>query len=185
VSTAQARPTPAPARGKLRLVAADPNAVLCVLVRCHTLVVAVPARLVLRMALADEVATTRASNGALLARSGDAVLPAWDLGALLGLSSPTAAWLFLSVDGGAQPVSLALATGRCLAVRPLPAPTPLPSGLFKKHSDAVVGAFRVDDTLRSQGAGIVGVWLDPLRLLGATAITTAAAAAAATARGPR
>ena len=163
-----------PARGR-RLAAVDPAAVLCVLVRCDRLVVAIPARLVTRLVLDDEVRTTRTPSGAARVRSGDTELPAWHLGEILGVRSPVAAWLFLAADDGPRPVALALATGPCLAVRPLSAPEPLPHGLFQKHSDAIAGAFRVDSALRGRGAGIVGLWIDPVRLIGASTLAGAAA----------
>jgi hypothetical protein len=155
-----------------RSVVAPATQILCVVVRCDQLAVAIPAGNVTRLALADEV-EVRAAAGVTRARSGAIDAAAWPLSRLLDLDAPTDSWVFLGVGDGARAVPLALGAGPCLAVRPLPPPERLPAGLFRRSAAAVVGAFRVDDALRDKGVGIVGVWIDPVVLIGVGAIDAA------------
>jgi hypothetical protein len=153
------------ARPTLRLVEApvvEAAPALCAVVRCDRLAVAIAADCVIRLVLADEV-TTRTVEGVRFVRAGALEARGWPLAALLEVDAATEAWVFVRGAGGAP---VALGTGPCLAVRPLRPPHPLPQGLFRRSRAAVIGAFRVDDGLRERGVSIVGVWIDPARLVG-------------------
>ena len=145
---------------------------LAVLVRFGTLVVAVAAQRVSRIVMADEVvdAPGRATR---CIRIGATVLPAWDLGELLGLSEPPAAWLVMTTSDEPTAGSIALGTGPCLAVASHDELSALPAGVVSAPTAALLGVFATDANLRDRGAGHLGVRVDPLCLIGATALAVA------------
>jgi hypothetical protein len=138
---------------------------LAVMVRFGQLVVAVPAQRVARIAMVDEVVAVpeRATPSVQI---GNAVLPAWDLGKLLGLSDPPAAWLILTTSDEPDAPRIALGTGPCVAVAPHDGVSPLPPGVISAPPAAVVGVFATDAALRERGVGQLGVRVDPMRLIG-------------------
>jgi len=75
---------------------------LAVIVRFDALVVALPAQHVSRIAMADEAVPV---TGGSSVRIGDAVLPAWELGKLLALGEPSAAWLASRDPGEPRPAT--------------------------------------------------------------------------------
>lgn len=139
---------------------------LVVLVRCHWLVCAVPARSVTRLVLPDEVSVSGASSP-LLVTSGGASWAGWDLGELFELGSEHAAWLLLQLADDSAPLNIALRTGTCLRVQELLAPFELPSNLFRARRPAFSGAFPVSEVAGELGTdhGVLGVLIDPTRLL--------------------
>jgi hypothetical protein len=88
---------------------------------------------------------------------------AWDLGALLGLSPKTEAFVLVrsAPDEGLPP--LALRTGACLSVAPLPPRSlePLPPAFFRSRPGAVAAAFSASALQREgDGLGTMGLALE-------------------------
>lgn len=145
---------------------------LCALVRCGSLAVAMPADAVTFIAMAEDVTVT-ADAGVLRVKAGDLVVPAWELSGLLGLDAPTTTWVFLKTSVTSGSTAVALGCGPCLTIQKLVDPDPLPRGVFRAGNDAIIGAFRVDAGLLEIGCGILGIWIDPARLIGGDAVTAA------------
>jgi hypothetical protein len=162
---------------KLRTVAAPDRlrgrdiSELAVMVRFGDLVVAVAAQRVSRIALADEVVP--APGQAASVRIGDVVLPAWDLGKLLGFSEPPAAWLVMTTGDDPGAPRIALGTGPCIAVAAHGGVSPLPPGVVNAPLAAVLGVFVTDAALRERGLGQLGIRVDPMQLIGSPAATAA------------
>jgi hypothetical protein len=144
---------------------------LAVMVRFGALAVAVAAQRVSRIALADEAVRARASSSAV--RIGDAVLPAWDLGKMLGFSDAPSAWLIMITGDEPGAPRIALGTGPCIAIAAHGELSSLPAGVVSASPAAVVGVFVTDPALRDRGVGNLGVRVDPMRLIGATELATA------------
>jgi hypothetical protein len=159
-------------RAAPRLLANRAISELAVMVRFGDLVVAVAAQRVSRIVLADEAVPTTAYDLPSV-QIGGAVMPAWDLGKLLGFTEPPAAWLVMTT--GDEPTSprIALGTGPCVAVSSHAGVSPLPAGVVSAPPSAVVGVFATDAELRERGLGPLGVRVDPMRLIGPSAITLA------------
>ncbi len=135
---------------------------LCAIVRCGKLAVAIPADAIAFIAAAD-VTTVAQRDGALHVKAGlfDAV--GWLLHDELEVAGTLSSWLFLKPQAGV-PGASALGCDECMTVQPLVNPDPLPRGIFRSGADAIMGAFRVDDTLIERGCSLVGIWIDPVRL---------------------
>ena len=144
---------------------------LAVMVRFGEVVVAVAAQRVARIALADEA--VRAPGATPSVRIGGAVLPAWDLGKLLGYSQPPAAWLVMATGDEPDAPKIALATGPCIAISPHGAVSPLPAGVVSASPAAIAGVFITDQALRERGVGHLGVRVDPMRLIGSSELASA------------
>ena len=144
---------------------------LAVIVRFGELVVALPAQRVSRIAMADEVVTVPGAPASV--RIGDAVLPAWELGKLLALAEAPAAWLILTTGDEPNAPRIALGTGPCVAVSAHDEVSPLPPGVVSAPPAAVLGVFVTDPALRQRGLGQLGVRIDPVRLIGPSAIAAA------------
>lgn len=144
---------------------------LAVLVRFGELVVALAADRVARIALADEAEAVDGTTPCVMIDG--AVLPAWELSALIGLDDPPAAWLVLTTSDEPGAPRIALGTGPCVAVAAHDALSALPAGVVNAPSAAVLGVFLTDPALRERGLGHLGVRLDPLRLIGASALAAA------------
>lgn len=139
---------------------------LAVLVRCHWLVCAIPARAVTRLVLPEEVVVS--GNGPpWVVSAGEDRWAGWDLGQLLDLGDESAAWLLVQVPDEERPLKLALRTGTCLRVQELVVAFELPEQLFRARRSAFAGAFPVTDLGGDLGIdhGVLGVLLDPERLL--------------------
>jgi hypothetical protein len=145
---------------------------LAVLVRFGDLVVAVAAQRVSRIVMADEVADAPGRATPSI-RLGASVLPAWDLGALLGFSEPPAAWLVMTTSDEPNAATIALGTGPCMAVASHEDISALPPGVVSAPSAAILGVFATDVTLRDRGAGHLGLRVDPMHLIGASALAAA------------
>jgi hypothetical protein len=137
---------------------------LAVLVRFGDLVVAVPAQRVSRIAMADEAVPARGAAPSV--RIGDAVMPAWSLGKLLGFSEPPAAWLVMTTGDEPGAPQIALGTGPCIAIAPHGNVSSLPTGVVSASPAAVIGVFVTDAALRERGLSQLGVRIDPMRLIG-------------------
>ena len=145
---------------------------LAVMVQFGDLVVAVAAQRVARIVLADEAvpATPRATPRVQI---GGTVMPAWDLGKLLGFTAPPAAWLVFATTDQPDAPEIALGTGPCIAVAGHASAAPLPGGVVAAPEAAIVGVFATDPALRERGIGELGVQVDPLRLIGPAALAAA------------
>jgi hypothetical protein len=145
---------------------------LAVLVQFGRLVVAVAAQRVARIVLAEEAvpAPPRATPRIQI---GGTVMPAWDLGKLLGIREPTTAWLVVTTTDQPDAPEIALGTGPCIAVATHASAAPLPGGVVVAPEAAVVGVFATDPALRERGIGELGVRVDPLRLIGPAALAAA------------
>lgn len=152
----------APARQRARDISE-----LAVLVRFGALVVGIAAQRVSRIVMADEAVAV--AGAAPSVRIGDVVLPAWDLGRLLGFSEAPAAWLVMTSSDAPGAPTIALGTGPCIAVAPHDAVSPLPPGVVNAPAAAVVGVFVTDPALRERGAGHLGVRIDAMRLIAGAA----------------
>lgn len=139
---------------------------LAVVVSCHDVLCAIPASLIERMTLAEEtpvdVEPVAAAPG--LVRLGDAQLPAWDLGTLLGLAPTRSAWLLVRSGREDLPARVAIRSGPCLVVKRVERGVTLPRGLLRSHGDALPSAFRASRVVPSFPS-VVGVWIDVARLL--------------------
>jgi len=137
---------------------------LAVMLRFGDLVVAVAAQRVARIALADEAAPATAATPSV--EIGGVVLPAWDLGVLLGLTGAPEAWLIMTTGDEPGAPRIALGTGPCMAIAAHDALLPLPPGVVSAPPAAVAGVFVTDAALRARGVGQLGVRIDPMRLIG-------------------
>lgn len=91
---------------------------------------------------------------------------AWDLGILLGLEPQGEAFVLLAGRGAHVP-ALALRTGACLSVGPLPSgrAAPVPPRAFRSRRGAVAAAFLPAKALQRRSAASVGLALRPSLLL--------------------
>ncbi|HET7500283.1 MAG TPA: hypothetical protein VFK02_04745 [Kofleriaceae bacterium] len=151
------------ARGPARPVARDISE-LSVLLQFGELVVAIAAQRVAHIVLADEAVAVAGAVPSV--RVGDAVLPAWELGKLLGLVGPPAAWLVMTTSDEPGAPRIALGTGPCLAIATHAEVSPLPDGVVTAPPAAVTGVFATDPALRARGAGQLAIQIDPMRLIG-------------------
>ena len=139
---------------------------LSVLVACHTFMVALPARSVVRLFLPGEVTEHVSETGnAFLGtvRAADRVCAAWDLGRMLELDPLTSAWVVLDVERGGRRVSLALRTGVCALVVEVRPEAALPGRIFKARAQAFPAAFAASP-YGPQDMALFGLWMDPTRL---------------------
>jgi hypothetical protein len=155
--------TRAAPRGPARPLARDISE-LAVMLQFGDLVVAVAAQRVARIALADEVAPAPGATPSV--QVGGAVLPAWDLGKLLGLPIDPVAWLVMTTADEPGAPRIALGTGPCLAIAAHGEVWPLPPGVVTAPPGAVAGVFVIDPLLRAPGVGQLGIRIDPIRLIG-------------------
>ena len=132
---------------------------LSVVVRAHDVCVALPAGRVTRLVLGDELPLLRDGAPGIADVAG-AHYATWDLGQLLGMPRLSAAWALLTVPFGASQVRVALRTGPCVAVVPLPRSSALPGGAFTARARAIFRAF----SMRALGGNGIGLALDPLHL---------------------
>ncbi len=158
-------------RGAERLRSRDISE-LAVMVRFGELVVALAAQRVSRIVTADEAMVTEDAEIPSV-QIGSAVLPAWDLGDLLGFSEPPAAWLVMTTGEGPSALQIALGTGPCIAVASHEDVLPLPPGVVSAPQGAVIGVFVTDVALRERGVGQLGVRIDPMRLIGSSELAAA------------
>jgi hypothetical protein len=152
--SAALEPRPGPVAAGLRLYVSG-----------GALLFALPAEPVERLLLADEARLTGgadprppASLGVLAV--GRLAYSAWDLSLLLGRVPQPEAWVLLRLPRAGGPLPLALRTGACVAVRPLPPRVyPLPAGLGRVRPRLFDAAFPVSGLGRVRGAAGVGLSL--------------------------
>jgi len=158
---------------------------LCVVLACHDLVCALPARWVDRLVLPAEVASvaTSADAAVALVLAGERQLAAWNLGTLLGLPPLGTAWVLLRIPFRGSELPIALHTGACLVVQPLPPALALPPGAFRARPHAISGAFASTRVRGRAPASPVGLWIDPSRLFTDDELAAAASALGASASG--
>ncbi len=145
---------------------------LAVLVQFGELVVAIQAQRVVRIVLAHE-AEPLVQRSIPHVRIGADVLPSWDLGLLLGFREEAAAWIVMTADDAPDAPVFAIGTGPCIAVTTHAALSVLPPGIVTAPPSAVLGVFPTDAALRERGLGHLGVRIDPVRLIGTSALATA------------
>lgn len=160
---------------QLRRREAQPE--LCIVVACHTFVVAIPVRFVTRLVLNEDV-TPAADGRAGLVQSGGELFFASNLGALFDLPALGEAWVLLRLPHAGGRVPLALRTGACLMVRAVSVEAPLPHGLFKTRGEAITGAFVADASRGYEGEALYGLLLDIGKLWTGAELETAARAVA-------
>lgn len=132
---------------------------LCVIVSCHHVLCAIPTRWVHRLVLPDEV---NVESTRRVLSVGQERFVMWDLGERLGLGPLDASWCLLYVPRpSGRDVPIALSTGACQVVAPLPECRALPRTLFEARADAILGVFVAD---AAHGGALHGVELDVRRL---------------------
>ncbi|HYQ01848.1 MAG TPA: hypothetical protein VER96_24410 [Polyangiaceae bacterium] len=146
-----------------RLRRVEAQSELCLVVACHTFVVAIPVRFVTRLVLNEDV-TKVPTSGPELVQSGGEQFVASNLGALLDLPPLNEAWVLLRVPHAFSRVPLALRTGACLVVREVRVEAPLPPGLFRARGEAMLGAFVADASRGFSGGALYGLMLDVTQL---------------------
>jgi hypothetical protein len=159
-----------PSTAPLREV--EPASELAVVVGCHGLVCTLPVRYVERLLRRDEVEAVRLPPR----RKGSEPLPqvvaaagepfaAWNLGTMLELPPLTMAWVLLRIPMPAgNPVAIALRTGHCLMVQPIPPAVALPAGVARRRGAGLVGAFGAAGLRGKRVDARLGLCLDPTRL---------------------
>ncbi len=177
--------------------AVQPASELVVVVACHGLICTFPVRRVERLLLREAV-SLHAPDGRRPREQGhslpqvvyaaDEPFAAWNLGTLLRLPPVSAAWVLLRIGAGPDPVPIALRTGPCLIVQPMPPSAPLPPTLFKERGAGIVGAFSTAQLRGKPVAPTMGLNLDPARFwseaeLAASRAAVTAALAAGDGRG--
>jgi hypothetical protein len=125
---------------RTRIKRAEAAPELSIIVGCHTFACAIPTRVVVRLALMEDVEVVDQEGGTLV-RSAEEWFAVENLGTLLSLKPLAGAWVLLRLPYGAGSVNVALRTGPCFAVRPVAVEAPLPPGLFELRGEAVKGAF--------------------------------------------
>jgi len=135
---------------------------LCAIVRCGTLAVAIPADTITFITGIDEAEISTRDKITTIKIGGFEAL-AWRLHELLEVDANVSSWLFLRT--GATTKGVALGCGECMTVAKLAAPDPLPRGIFRTRGDAILGAFRVEESLVERGCGPLGLWIEPMRLI--------------------
>lgn len=148
---------------------------------CAAWLVAVGSRHVERLILPDEGRLApdpfpgpAGSLGLLTTR--ERVYSAWDLGVLLGLVPQDQAYVLVRLQG----IPLALRTGACIGVSPLPRHARLPRQVWSARQQAFSGVFAIDANRLSNSLAHVGLALElerlftPEELLHADAVCVAA-----------
>jgi hypothetical protein len=138
---------------------------LAVHVECSGFVFAIEARWVDRLVLIDEAKVVKSTPKDALLGVIDVdghQYVGWDLGQLLGLKSSSTAWVLTTGRRSeSRQVPLALRTGSCLVVQPIPPRTDLPSGIFASRLSALGSAYSTGDLKRTTIEAPVGLVLDP------------------------
>jgi hypothetical protein len=143
---------------------------LSVVVRAGDLLVALPAVRVARLILADELPVLRDGAPGLVEVAG-APYASWDLGELLGVGKLSAAWVLLGVPAAGTEVRVALRTGPCVAVVPMPRWSAVPQRAFVARPRAMGRVF----SMRELGGAGIGLALDPSLLFARHELEAAAA----------
>ncbi len=147
---------------------------LAVLVACHSFLVAIPTRSVVRLYLPDEVTNFRRTEGRApflgTLEAGGRTCAAWDLGGMLELPDLHAAWVVLEVEHEGRAVSLALRSGACVLVTELRPEASLPGRIFRRRARAFPAAFAANH-LELEVPALFGMWLDPARLFSREELT--------------
>ena len=177
MSTPRLYAVPVPRRAPLR--AEEPRD-LCVVLACHQLVCAVPARWIERLVRPEEVASIAAPaspdrHRPPLVLVGERHFAGYNLGTLLGLAPLDGAWLLMRVPHKQDEIPIALHTGTCLVVQHLAPGVAFPGGVFRARAGAIVSAFPAR-SIKGRVAAEIAFWLDPARLWSDDELAGAAAA---------
>jgi hypothetical protein len=101
---------------------------------------------------------------------------AWNLGTMLELPPLSAAWVLLRLPGTGGPAGIALRTGPCLVVQPMPPMIRLPAGVMRKRGAGITGAFATSALRGKQPEAPLGLCLDPLHLFSPDELASSRAA---------
>ena len=142
---------------------------LGVMVACHHLVCAIPTEWIIRLALPEDV--TELSPGVL--GVGGERFATWDLGERLGLPPLRVAWCLLRLPTASGAIALALGTGTCHVVAPLPVRRSLPSELFTSRRGAIAGVFVADEARCGIELDVARLWT-PAELAASAALLRSA-----------
>jgi hypothetical protein len=144
---------------------------LSVVVRAGAFVFAYPVRRVQRLVLSSEVdvlAADTAAHSSLVGRLqvGGATYAAWELGRLMGQDdSGVLSWSLCHLPWRGSSVAIALGTGACLVVQPIPQTFELDPRLFGRRRGAIRGAFDAHFVPGLPSSVDVGLVLDVEALL--------------------
>ncbi len=166
----------------------DAGGEICVFIRCHGHVLAIPTLQVERLMLYDEV-TRQVTVPSKMSAPGSAPIrtvvavgteyyASWDLGRMLGLAPLQSAWVLLKVPFLGGVVPLALKTGQPLAVQPLKSTVALPPGAFRSRRAALSRAFAATEVPVGLGDALVGLYVNMTRLWTPSELEVSAAAVA-------
>jgi hypothetical protein len=138
------------------------SARLALFALCGEIIIAIDAMAIHEIRRAED-ATARATERGLALELDGAILPAWDLGELLGVGACTAAWVIVGLPGFARPVGFRI--GRCVMVQALPVCRGIPRAIFNRRHDAITAAFSTAaiPELADHASGVV---VDLTRVLG-------------------
>jgi hypothetical protein len=130
---------------------------------CGDMVVALEAQLVHQIRSAAETPVLNSAQaGTLIEVDGD-MIPAWNLGSLLEITSPAAFWVLVDIASFGRRVAFGLR--RCLAVQTLPETHLIPDGIFERRRGAIIGGFLCSSIPELAGYP-TGVVLNAVGLLG-------------------
>jgi hypothetical protein len=88
----------------------------------------------------------------------------WDLGLMLGALSQSTALVLLRLPQLGGGAGLALRTGPCIAVKRLPATSPIPANLFAGRPGAVTRCFEAAAALEKPDETLLGYCVEPSAL---------------------
>lgn len=119
---------------------------------------------------------TATTGGPMVVQGRDGLVAAWSLAGLLHLAEPSVPTLAILATPG---IPLAVTVGRCLGLVDPGRILPLPPGALREPLG--LGCFAAGEAAARCGAAPVGLWLDPLHLIGPERRRLAGAALAAAA----
>jgi hypothetical protein len=85
----------------------------------------------------------------------------WDLGLMLGALSQSAALVLLRLPQLGGGAGMALRTGPCIAVRRLPATSPIPASLFASRPGAIARCFEAAAAVERPDETLLGYCVEP------------------------
>jgi hypothetical protein len=148
------------------------SSILCVVVACHGIAVAIPVERVLRLVLPDqleveETATTTKNKERRrrIVRVDEERFVVVNLGELFGLAPLGDAAVLLKIPHENASVTIALMTGVCLVVDQVRPEMSFPALAFRSRGYAFLGAFNAKTVAGATASSSYGVLIDPTSLL--------------------
>jgi hypothetical protein len=117
------------------------NSRLALIALCGDLVLALEAQIVHQIRRAADTRTSVTASGLLLLEIDGEVVPAWNIGSLLDLSTSADALYWVLVDVPSYGRRVAFGLDKCLAVQSLPEVKSIPDGIFHSRRGAIIGGF--------------------------------------------